>query len=83
MPIFLAISAKSITLKLQNIPYEKFDYAMLAENLEFFSGADIDGLIDQAKNLALSDMIKSGKERSIMLTDFKAVIDELIPSNTD
>jgi SpoVK/Ycf46/Vps4 family AAA+-type ATPase len=75
--------ARILEIKLQDIPCDPFDYLSFAGRLEFFSGADIDGLIDLAKESALMDMMTSGGERNLTLQDIDAVMDDIIPSTTE
>jgi SpoVK/Ycf46/Vps4 family AAA+-type ATPase len=78
-----AARAKILEIKLRDIPCDPLDYPSLADRLEFFSGADIDGLIDLAKESALMDIMKGGGERNLRLQDINTAIDDIIPSTTE
>jgi SpoVK/Ycf46/Vps4 family AAA+-type ATPase len=71
-------------LKLHAIPTEKdINLDRLAQNTEGFSGADIDGLIESAKERALLDMISRQSERALSMSDLMAALDEVSPSCLD
>ena len=69
--------------KLQDVPTDGVDYATLAQAADLFTGADIDGLIDIAKEAALAEMLSSGTERPLQQADFVAALDEMTPSSVD
>jgi transitional endoplasmic reticulum ATPase len=56
--------------KLLGVPAQDLDYARLAGLTAQFSGADIDGLIDLAKESALADSLE-GEERGVTMADFE------------
>ena len=74
---------KILALKLADVPCDPIDYRGLAARLEFFSGADIDGLIELAKEAALTEMMERDTERNLSWADFESVIDDIIPSTAD
>jgi len=69
--------------KLTGVPCENIDTALLANQTHLYSGADIDGLIDLAKEMGLSEMLDSGIERPISRDDFDAARERLQPSTRD
>lgn len=69
--------------KLHGVPSEPLDTVRLAERTPLYSGADVDGLIDLAKELALAEMLDSGQERPLRMSDFLAAADRLTPSTRD
>ncbi|MGH8221484.1 MAG: AAA family ATPase, partial [Woeseiaceae bacterium] len=70
-------------LKLANVPVGRVDLTALAGSTEHFSGADIDGLIDLAKDSALADILASGNERELEQADFIAALEQMTPSTID
>ncbi len=75
--------ALMLEMKLQDVPTKSIDYASIAAKASGYSGADIDGLIDNAKDLVLSDILDSGSERALRNDDFAAALEETIPSTLD
>jgi SpoVK/Ycf46/Vps4 family AAA+-type ATPase len=83
-PLDQAARRELFRLKLHVIPTDMdIDLDQLAHSSEGFSGADIDGLIETAKERALLDMIRTNSERPISMTDLMAAIDEVTPSCQD
>ena len=74
---------KILQLKLKEVPCEALNLDFLAKQMDFFSGADMDGLIDQAKEMALQEMMDSNTERDLQLEDFKSVLEDFEPSTLD
>lgn len=70
-------------IKLTGVPIHEIDHARLAASTAQFSGADIDGLIEMAKEFALSESLAQGSERALSQADFDAAIAELQPSTLD
>jgi SpoVK/Ycf46/Vps4 family AAA+-type ATPase len=66
--------AEMFRLKLRDVPTESFDADTLGRRAEHFSGADIDGVIERAKDVALSDILDSGTEREVRNADLLAAI---------
>ena len=56
-------------LKLHDVPLEEIDCSALANAAPYFSGADIDGVVDAAKELVIADIIDSGSERPMRQGD--------------
>jgi len=65
------------------VPCDELLYDVLAGRSESFSGADIDGVIEQAKDLALSEMLASGEERALEQRDLEAGLENSTPSTLD
>lgn len=59
-------------LKLDGVPCEDVDYRRLAGACELYSGADIEGLIDQAKEILLGEIIGGAPERPLREADLLA-----------
>ena len=69
--------------KLTGLPLDdRLDLARWAERCRHFSGADIDGLIELAKERALADGL-AGTERGLDDADFEAALSQLQPSTLD
>ena len=71
-----------LELKLVGVPCETLDLDLLARRTEHFSGADIDGLIELAKEAALMDALDTA-ERDICMADFEAALVQLQSSTLD
>lgn len=68
--------------KLVGVPCEELDLDTLATQLEHYSGADIDGLIEMAKESAVSDGL-AGNERGLNADDFRYATSQQRPSTMD
>jgi transitional endoplasmic reticulum ATPase len=78
-----AARAEMLRIKLTGVPAEpdlKLD--SIAARAEHYSGADIDGLIDLAKESALADSL-SGTERGLSAADFDDALRQMQPSTLD
>jgi SpoVK/Ycf46/Vps4 family AAA+-type ATPase len=64
------------------VPAENLQIERIAQRTEHFSGADIDGLIDLAKESALADGLR-GLERGLQDADFDAALPQMQPSTLD
>ena len=69
--------------KLTGVPIGDIDYAALAARTAHWSGADLDGLIDQAKEAVLGDVLHSGVERPMQQADFEAAVELQQPSTME
>ena len=72
-----------LEVKLTGVPCEALDLANVAHQTNHFSGADIDGLIELAKESALEDNVLNQKERPVNQSDFDAALATLQPSTQD
>jgi transitional endoplasmic reticulum ATPase len=70
-------------LKLLGAPVETIDYSAFAKQTAHFSGADIEGVVEQAKEYALGDYIERGKERSISAKDLQVACNQIVPSTKE
>jgi transitional endoplasmic reticulum ATPase len=75
--------AEMFLQKLRDVPHERVDAAALAARCEHYSGADIDGVIEHAKDSVLSDILDSGEERPIRQAELLAGIDGASPSTLE
>jgi SpoVK/Ycf46/Vps4 family AAA+-type ATPase len=65
---------KMLEVKLTGVPCEAIELASIAQKAAHFSGADIDGLVELAKESALEDNIVNGRERSLNAADFQQAL---------
>ena len=70
-------------MKLSDIPTRELNCAALGQRAQYFSGADIDGVIDEAKDLVLADIITSNQERSLAQEDLEQAVESVAPSTLD
>jgi transitional endoplasmic reticulum ATPase len=70
-------------VKLHDSPVGAVDFEALAARTEHFSGADIDGVINRAKDEVLADIVEHGSERPLTQTDLLAVVEQTEPSTLD
>jgi SpoVK/Ycf46/Vps4 family AAA+-type ATPase len=78
-----AAQAEMFRIKMTGVPSEEIDFNELAAACRLFSGADIDGVIDLAKELVLSEILESGSERELRRDDFNSAIERFHPSTLD
>ncbi|WP_431100954.1 AAA family ATPase [Roseateles noduli] len=71
-----------LRIKLTGVPVESLDLAALAARTPHCSGADIDGLIDLAKESAVLDGL-AGDERGLRMADFDAALQTQQPSTLE
>jgi AAA+ superfamily predicted ATPase len=69
--------------KLATVPTEGIDHASLAARTEHFSGADIDGIIELAKEQVLSDILDGARERPLRPADLAIALQAVQPSTLD
>lgn len=74
--------AEMLRGKLTGVPCEPLDLPALAARLEHYSGADIDGLIELAKESAVSDGL-AGTERGLRADDFEYAMRQVHASTLD
>lgn len=72
-----------LKLKLHHLPVEAIDADAFAQRLKNYSGADIDGLIEKAKEAVIEEVIETGVDRNITLADFEQALSTTIPSTED
>ena len=75
--------AEMFRVKLRDVPIESFDAEALGKRAEHFSGADIDGVIERAKDSALADILESGSEREVRSSDLLAAVADTSPSTLE
>lgn len=61
--------AELFRLKLRDVPTERLDLAALARATPHRSGADIDGIVEEAKEAVLGEILEGGAERPLRQKD--------------
>jgi SpoVK/Ycf46/Vps4 family AAA+-type ATPase len=61
-------------LLLKDIPINDIDYKKLADETNFYSGADIKGIVDNSVEVVLDEIFEKGEERDIITKDILGVI---------
>jgi SpoVK/Ycf46/Vps4 family AAA+-type ATPase len=82
-PPDLAARRAMFEIKLTGVPLQQVDFDALALRTEHFSGADIDGLIEFAKELVLGEALSSGTERALANADFDLALRDMQPSTLE
>ncbi|MEJ0038470.1 MAG: AAA family ATPase [Gammaproteobacteria bacterium] len=75
--------AHIVELKLHGVPHEGVDAAAIAKATPHFSGADIEGVVETAKDFALEDHVTNNIERSITQQDLMRAAKEARASTLD
>jgi SpoVK/Ycf46/Vps4 family AAA+-type ATPase len=75
--------ATIVELKLVGLPVEHIDAHAVARATPHFSGADIEGVVEIAKEYVLEDHIAHGIERPIRQDDLARAVKEARPSTLD
>jgi SpoVK/Ycf46/Vps4 family AAA+-type ATPase len=75
--------AHIVELKLQGVPHESIDSKAIAAITPHFSGADIEGLVEVAKDYVLEDHVTRNIERSITQPDLLRAAKEARASTLD
>lgn len=78
-----AARADMLRGKLKDVPTGDVDAALIASRTEHFSGADMDGLIDAAKDRVLSEILHSNEQRNLETADLLEALQEVTPSTVD
>lgn len=72
-----------IELKLRDVPSAGIDVDALAKATEHYSGADVDGLLDLAKEHVIHEILADGAERPIGPQDIAYALEMAQPSTLD
>ncbi|XCN71283.1 MAG: ATP-binding protein [Candidatus Electrothrix aestuarii] len=75
--------AEIFHLKLKDVPCDAIDYGQLAALTPLFSGADIDGVVEYAKDEVLAEIIEQGAERNITQNDLEQACRACRPTTLD
>ncbi len=78
-----AARARIIDLALDSVPHGTVDAAALARMTEQFSGADVDALVERAKEYVLTEFLETRREREISQDDLLRAAGELVPTTQD
>ena len=70
-------------MKLADVPVQGLDIARMARDTPHYSGADIEGLVDIAKDRVLAHIIEGGVDRPLGPDDMEAARRELQPGTLD
>ncbi|WP_374018030.1 AAA family ATPase [Paenibacillus thiaminolyticus] len=70
-------------LKLEGRYIDNIDTVRLASRTEFFSGADIEHLCESAAERVLGEILESGQERPIRMSDVEALLETARPSTLE
>lgn len=82
-PPDLAARTAMYRTKLRGVPTEGVDPALLAARSEQFSGADVDGVLERAKDVALMRTMDSTEDQVVTQADLLAAIEDTSPTTTD
>jgi len=72
-----------IELALESVPHGVVDAAAIARAAEQFSGADVDALVERAKEYVLTEYLETRREREITQEDLVRAAAELVPTTQD
>jgi SpoVK/Ycf46/Vps4 family AAA+-type ATPase len=75
--------ARIIELALDGVPHGQVDVAAVARVTEQFSGADVDALVERAKEYVLTEYMETRSERDITQHDLMRAAEELTPTTQD
>jgi SpoVK/Ycf46/Vps4 family AAA+-type ATPase len=75
--------ARIIELALESVPHGTVDVAAIARVTEQFSGADVDALVERAKEYVLTEYLETRREREITQEDLVRAAAELVPTTQD
>jgi AAA+ superfamily predicted ATPase len=75
--------ARMLEIRLTGVPHEVEDFASLAALTEHCSGADLDGLVELAKEHALGATLASGREHPITRAALEGAARETTPSTLE
>ena len=74
---------KIIELKLAGVPHEDIDSRAIATVTTHFSGADVDGLVELAKDFVLEEYVSQNTERPIRQQDLERAARDMQASTLD
>ncbi len=75
--------ARIIELALESVPHGPIDAQSIAKVTEQYSGADVDALVERAKEYVLSEYLETRRERAISQEDLARAVSELTPTTQD
>ena len=74
---------KIIELKLTGVPHENIDSRAIASSTPHFSGADVEGVVELAKDFVLEEYVSNGSERPIQQQDVERAAKDMQASTLD
>jgi SpoVK/Ycf46/Vps4 family AAA+-type ATPase len=75
--------ARIIELALESVPHGPVDVQSIAKATELYSGADVDALVERAKEYVLTEYLETRRERGIAQEDLVRAVSELTPTTQD
>ena len=75
--------ARIIELALESVPHGAVDVQSIAKATELYSGADVDALVERAKEYVLTEYLETRRERGIAQEDLVRAVSELTPTTQD
>lgn len=78
-----AARARIIELALESVPHGPMDVASIAQVTGQYSGADVDALVERAKEYVLTEYLETRREREITQQDLVRAAGELVPTTQD
>jgi SpoVK/Ycf46/Vps4 family AAA+-type ATPase len=78
-----AARARIIELALESVPHGPVDAPALAQLTDQYSGADVDALVERAKEYVLGEYLETRSEREISQADLVRAAAELTPTTKD
>jgi SpoVK/Ycf46/Vps4 family AAA+-type ATPase len=78
-----AARARIIELALDSVPHGELDVAAIARVTEQYSGADVDALVERAKEYVIGEYMETRRERDISQQDLLRAAQEMTPSTQD
>jgi len=82
-PLDLVARAELLKRKMYDIPKEEIHYEGIAKQCEYFSGADMDALIEAAKDSVLDELMNGAADRGVNQEDFNLAIEQITPTTID
>lgn len=82
-PPDVAARAHLVELKLRGVPNEGIDAAAVAAVTAHFSGADLEGVVELAKDFVLEEHVTHGADRSILQRDLLRAAESMQASTLD
>jgi SpoVK/Ycf46/Vps4 family AAA+-type ATPase len=75
--------ARIIELALESVPHDPIDIPAIARVTGLYSGADVDALVERAKEYVLTEYLETRRERGISQDDLVRAVSELTPTTQD
>jgi SpoVK/Ycf46/Vps4 family AAA+-type ATPase len=75
--------ARIMELALESVPHGGIDVQAIAKVTDQYSGADVDALVERAKEYVLAEYLETRRERAISQEDLVRAVSELTPTTQD